>query len=258
VLGELRHNGGDRRLLLADGDVEAVNALPLLVDDRVEGDGGLADLAVADDELTLATADRDHGVDRLDAGLERLFDRLALEDARRLDFHAALVGALDGALAVDRETEGVDDAAHERLADGDVEDAAGALDFGPFLDAGRVAEDGGADVVGFEVEDEAHQAARELKKLAGHGPFEAVDAGDTVADREDRPGLVGEGGLLVVLDLLLDDLGDLFGAKLHGGPCTRVFTTRGRKRCVGRSGRLLKEKARPKEGAAAGRRSRPI
>ena len=68
----------DGRLLLADGDVEAENALALLVDDRVDRDGGLAGLAVADDELALTAADRDHRVDGLDAGLERLLDRLAL------------------------------------------------------------------------------------------------------------------------------------------------------------------------------------
>jgi hypothetical protein len=48
---------GDRRLLLADGDVDADNVLALLVDDRVDGDGGLAGLAVADDQLALAAAD---------------------------------------------------------------------------------------------------------------------------------------------------------------------------------------------------------
>ena len=58
---------GDRRELLADGDVDADEALALLVDDRVEADGRLAGLAVADDQLALAAADRDERVDGLDA-----------------------------------------------------------------------------------------------------------------------------------------------------------------------------------------------
>ena len=58
-----------------------MHVLALLVDDRVDGDGGLAGLAVADDELALAAADGDHRVDGLDAGLQRLLDRLALDDA---------------------------------------------------------------------------------------------------------------------------------------------------------------------------------
>ena len=60
------------RLLLADRDVDALNAGGLLVDDRVDRHRGLAGLAVADDQLALAAADRDHRVDRLVAGLHRL------------------------------------------------------------------------------------------------------------------------------------------------------------------------------------------
>ena len=66
VLLERAAHAGDRGALLADGDVDAadlllrVAGLPvgLLVDDRVEADGGLAGLAVADDQLALAAADR--------------------------------------------------------------------------------------------------------------------------------------------------------------------------------------------------------
>src|SRR2546421_6196379 len=48
---QLAHDIGDGRLLLADGDVNTLNAGGLLVDDGVDGEGGLAGLAVADDQL---------------------------------------------------------------------------------------------------------------------------------------------------------------------------------------------------------------
>jgi hypothetical protein len=56
VLLEDRHGVRDRRELLADRHVDADEALALLVDDRVDRDGGLAGLAVADDQLALAAA----------------------------------------------------------------------------------------------------------------------------------------------------------------------------------------------------------
>src|SRR6185295_17350242 len=84
---DLPHRGE----LLAYGHVDADNALALLVDDRIDGDRGLARLPVADDELALAAADRDHRVDRLDAGLQRLLNGLALDNARRLHLDAAAV-----------------------------------------------------------------------------------------------------------------------------------------------------------------------
>ena len=69
VIFERLHHLRDGGALLADGDVDADHVAALLIDDGVEGDGGLAGLAVADDQLALAAADRDHGVDGLDAGL---------------------------------------------------------------------------------------------------------------------------------------------------------------------------------------------
>ena len=43
---------------------------------------GLAGLPVADDQLPLAAADGDHGVDGLDAGLQGHVDRFPVDDAR--------------------------------------------------------------------------------------------------------------------------------------------------------------------------------
>ena len=84
-LHHLRHGGA----LLADGDVDANHVAALLIDDRVERDGGLAGLAVADDQLALAAADRNHRIDGLDAGLQRLLHRTAVHHARRDGFDRA-------------------------------------------------------------------------------------------------------------------------------------------------------------------------
>ena len=95
-LDELR----DRRTLLSDRDIDAIELLALvvalvqrlLIEDGVERDRGLAGLAVADDELALAAADRDHRVDRLEAGRHRLAHRFARNDAGRLDVDAGAFG----------------------------------------------------------------------------------------------------------------------------------------------------------------------
>ena len=75
-----------------------------------------------------------------------------------------------------------------------------------------VAEERDADVVLLEVERDAGDAVLELEHLHGQAALEAVDAGDAVADLEDGADL-GEVGLdVVVLDALLEDRRDLFGA----------------------------------------------
>lgn len=61
---EESHDVGHGRSLLADGDVDAVEGLGvvasfedgLLVEDGVDGDGGLAGLSVSNNKLTLASA----------------------------------------------------------------------------------------------------------------------------------------------------------------------------------------------------------
>ena len=98
---------------LADRDVDADQVLVAVVDDRVDRDRRLAGLAVADDQLALAAADRDHPVDRLEPGLDRRVDGLALDDARGLELGRPGLGRVDVALVVERAAERVDDAAEQ-------------------------------------------------------------------------------------------------------------------------------------------------
>ena len=205
------HGLGDRGLLLADGDVDALHPQALLVEDGVDGDGGLARLAVADDELALAAADRGHGVDGLDAGLQRLAHRLALDDARGLDLEAAGLGGGDGALAVERLAQGVDHPAEQGVAHPDREDAAGRLDQLLLLEAGVLAQDDGADGLLVEVEGQALGPVLELEDLVDRAAGQAGDAGDAVADLDDAADLLGPDLGRVVVDVLLERGGDLVG-----------------------------------------------
>src|SRR5690606_18918124 len=150
---------GDRRALLTDGDVDATDLLAgvarlpvgLLVDDRVDRDRRLAGLTVTDDPLTLTTADGDHRVDRLDAGLQRLVHGLAPHDARRLELEGAAALGLDRAEAVDGVAQRVDHAAEVALAHGHGEHVTRAADLLALLDAGELAEDDDTDLADVQV-----------------------------------------------------------------------------------------------------------
>ena len=162
---------------------------------------------VADDQLALAAADRDQRVDGLEAGRHRLVHRLARQDARGLDVDAAAFGGLDRPLAVDRVAKRVDDAAEQAGADWGIDDGAGPLDGVAFLDFAVGAEDHDADIVGFEVQRHALDAARELDEFAGLHVVEPIDAGDAVTDAQDLPDLRNLGFLAEILDLVLEDGG---------------------------------------------------
>jgi hypothetical protein len=120
---------GDGGSLLTNGDVDAVKLLglvlavvpPLLVEHGVESDGSLTSLTVTNDQLTLTTADGNHGVDRLKTSLYGLVDGVTGENTGGLLLGTALLGGLDGTLAVNGVSEGVNDATKELNADGDVD-----------------------------------------------------------------------------------------------------------------------------------------
>lgn len=124
-LDELSDSGS----LLADGDVDAVELLglvigavpSLLVEDGVESDGSLASLTVTDDQLTLTTADGNHGVDGLETGLDGLVDRLAGQDTGGLELSTASLLGVEGTLAVNGVAESIDNTAEQLRADGDVD-----------------------------------------------------------------------------------------------------------------------------------------
>ena len=218
VLEDL-HDLGDGGAFLADGDVEAVDPLPFLVDDSVHADSGLARAAVADDELALAASDGDHGVDGLEPRLKRLLDGASVHHAGGVALERAELAGGDWPLPVYRLAERVDDATGQRLAHRHLGDALGTRDVITLLDEGVRAEQHGADVVFLEIEHEAIDVARELQELAGHGAFEAIDAGDAVAHLEDTARFLEVDRGLVALQLLLDDLADLFRLD-HAYPLT--------------------------------------
>ncbi len=183
---------GDGRAFLADRDVNAVELglfigagvdLPL-IEHGVDGERGLAGLTVADDQLALAAPDRHQRIDRLQPGLHRLVHRAPRDDAGRLDLDPRPVHIGQRTLAVDRFAQRIDDPAEQAAPDRHIDDGAGALDGIAFADAAVVTEDDDADIVALEVERHAAHAIGKFDHLASLNLVEAIDPGNTVADRQ--------------------------------------------------------------------------
>jgi len=102
----------------ADEDAREGVGLGLLVDEGVHGNGGLAGLPVADDELVLAATDGDERVHGLEAGEHELGHGLARDDAGGLDLGAGALAGVEVGPAVDGLADAVHDAAEELVADG--------------------------------------------------------------------------------------------------------------------------------------------
>ena len=206
---QLAYHVGDGRLLLTNGDVDAADAAVFLVDDGVDGQSSLTDLTVTDDQLALATAYRDHGIDRLVTGLHRLVDRLTPDHARR-DFLDRVGGlGIDRALAIDRVAQRIDHATQQFRTNRNFEDTAGALGAHAFGQAQVVTQNHGTYGVLLQVQCHAEDAARELDHLAVHDVGQTVDAYDTVRNADDGALVTGLSSDIRFLDALLDDFTNL-------------------------------------------------
>ena len=189
---DARHGGA----FLSDSHVDAIYrvaclVVAALVDDGVDGNSGLARLAVADDQLTLTASDGDHGVHGLQSCLQGLVHRLAVDDARCLAVqrHFAQVAA-DESFAVQGHAQWVDDTPQHTLAYHDGGDALGALHRESFLDFVRRTQQYGTDVVLFQIHDDAYDAVLKFHQLTGLGIAQAIDTCHAVAHLKHGANLV--------------------------------------------------------------------
>ena len=181
-------NGG---CLLANSHVDASNLLlgvtrspvVLLVQNGVDRNSGLTGLAVTNDQLTLTATDRNHRVDCLQTGLQRLVNRLTLGHAGSLQLQCAATFSLNGAQVIDRVTEGVNNATEVRVANGHREDLTGAVYDLALFNTGEVTQDDHTNIAGIQVLCEAEGAVFETKQLIRHNRGKTLDTSDTVGGR---------------------------------------------------------------------------
>ncbi len=140
-------------------------------------------------------------------------DRLAGHDAGCLQFERTAAFGRDGAEAVDRGAERVDDATEVAIADGNGENLACAVHLHALNDSSELAEHDDADLIFVEVLGEAQRSVGELDELVGHHAGQTRNVGNSVAGCGDVTDL-GRCGLvrLVGLDEVLESVADLIGA----------------------------------------------
>ena len=105
IVPQDRHGLGDGRRALTDGAIDAQDILVALIEDGVDRDGGLAGLAVAQDQFALAAPHGNERVDDLEPGLQRRRDRRAIHDRRRRAFDGPALARGHRTLAVERPAE---------------------------------------------------------------------------------------------------------------------------------------------------------
>ena len=214
VLFELANHIGDRGGFLADGDVDTFDAGVLLIDDGIDGDGGLADLAVADDQFALAAPDRHHGIDCLETGLYRLIHGLPVDYPGGDLFQGVVELRIDRTATIDRVAERIDHPTFELGTDRNFEDATSAARLLSFRQLQIIAEDHRADRIPLQVQGHAVETTVKGDHLPVHHVAQAVDPYDAVGHGDDGSLILGLGGHIEPFDPLADQFADFRGIQL--------------------------------------------
>ena len=101
---------------MPDGHVNAIELflsvagfeVLLLVYDSVNRDGCFPSLPITDDKFSLSSSNGDEAIDRLQAGLHRLMDRLSGDNTGSLELDSSTLSGFQRAKTVDRVSKGVD------------------------------------------------------------------------------------------------------------------------------------------------------
>ena len=124
-----RHGLGNGGRALADGTIDAQYVLAALVEDGVDRNGGLARLAVAENQLALAAPNGNERINDFEAGLKRHGDGCAVHDGRGGAFDGQALAGGHRSAAIQWPAERVDDTPQQSVAHGHIHDPARALDF---------------------------------------------------------------------------------------------------------------------------------
>ncbi len=175
---------------LPDGGIDTRPPAVLLMDDGVEGEGGLAESPVADEGDTRPAVQPARGVDHLGAGVEALARREEPANARPRVFHGPRRFRDGSGQPVEGPAERVEHPAQDSRAAGHFKQPAGA--------AHRVAgpqplpatERGVHDRVFFQVQRHAGNTFTEYHRLARHAPGQPGDVSQAVGQSNDGPGRI--------------------------------------------------------------------
>lgn len=179
---------GDGRSLLANGDVDTVELLllvltvvpSLLVKNSIDGNLGLTGLSITNNQLSLTSANGDKGVDGLKTSLHGLSNGSSGENAGGLDLSSDSEISVDGSLSINGVTKSIDDSTEKGGSDGDIDNRTGSLDGLTLLNESIRTEQHNTDLAGLQVKGHTLDTGSELDELLSLDVVEAENTGDTI------------------------------------------------------------------------------
>jgi len=131
---QLFNDLSNRRSLLANRYVNTMHVLVMLINDRVNSQCRFTGLTVTDDQFTLPTSDRNHGVNDFQACLNWLVNRFTSHNTRSYTFDRTIFLRSQSRAAINRHPQSIDDTPKQFISDWNFDDTSGKPYFIAFFD----------------------------------------------------------------------------------------------------------------------------
>ena len=196
------------RSFLSDGNIDTDHILTFLVDDRIGCDGCFTCLSVADDQLSLSTADREHGINGKDSCFQRYSYRLTVDDSRSRVLDRAVFLCLDLSLSINRLTKCVHDSSDKFIPYRNTCLLTSSGNLGAFLDSCILSEKNTSHAVGTDILYHTFQTILEGHDLTVHGMIDAINSCDTISHGDDSAYFLVLADFVIVLYFFLENRND--------------------------------------------------
>ncbi len=201
---------GHRRLFLPASHINTENIRIFLGQNGINGNSGFTDLPIADDQFPLSASHRCHGINSLEPRIAGLMNTLAVDNTRGDHFNPANFLGFDGTLSIQGFADGRNDPTKNTFTHRNLGDLAGAFHHIAFFNMDIFAHDGATHIVLFKIQYQAQDPTRELDQLQGHDLLKAVNARDTVTNRQNHTGFAQLNFFVVIRNLFFNNLTDFF------------------------------------------------
>ena len=208
MLFKFTHHGSNRRGLLAHGNVDALNAGVFLIDNGVNSNRGLTDLAVSNNQFPLTTTNRHHRINGFESNLHRLVNRLPGDNAWGNLFNRIGELSVDRAFAINGVTQRIDHTALKLWTHRDFQNTARAtasLTLGELL---VIAKHNRANRVSLKVKCQTEDIALKLNHLTVLNLGKSMNSDNTVRYRDDSALVCRLRSNIELRNTLLDDVAD--------------------------------------------------
>ena len=167
--------------------------MSLLVDDGIYSNRSFTRLTVTDDQFSLSTSNREHGVDGKNTSLQRNRNGLSVCNTGCFPFNRVIVFRFNRCTAINRSTQCVNNSANQSRANADTGTLFGTHDLCTFYNSIIRTEQNDTNSLFFQVLNNSTDTGFKFHQFAVHGMLHPINGCNAIADPNDRAAFLHAG-----------------------------------------------------------------